>query len=62
MDFNYTVEPEDHPVYHVLVMCPEARKIKDKHHEYKKPPASEKRQPCRVCLDAIGDWLSEVKA
>jgi hypothetical protein len=58
MDFNYTTEAERRDVYHVLHMCPEARKIQDQHHQYGAPPANEKRKPCIVCLDTINAWLT----
>jgi hypothetical protein len=59
MDFNYTTEPEDDPVYHVLFMCPEAQTIQDKHHKYGMPPLTDRRRPCQVCLDTVGSWLRQ---
>jgi hypothetical protein len=57
MDFNYTIEPETPSVYHVLLSCPEAMKIKKEHRKHNKPPASENRRSCQVCLDTVNDWL-----
>jgi hypothetical protein len=60
MDFCYTTESEDPSIYHVLFLCPEATKIEAKHRQYGRPPAEEGRGPCRVCLDTIDAWLSEM--
>ena len=62
MDFNYTSAPEAHPVYHVLVMCPEAMNIHTAHRKYGNPPASDRRQPCHKCVDTIGEWFDEIRA
>jgi len=60
MDYCYTTESERPSVYHVIFMCSEAAKIKSEHRKYGKPPASENRQPCQVCLDTIGAWLKSL--
>jgi len=60
MDFNFTTEPEEHPVYHVLYECTEARNIQEPHHQRKVPPAGDKRQPCLVCLDTVSAWLESL--
>jgi hypothetical protein len=64
LDYNYTSNFDEHPnergVYHVVFMCPEARKIKEGNRVYAKPPSSENRRPCEVCLSEIGAWLKTV--
>ncbi len=59
MDFSYSTEPKDPSIYHVLFRCPDAGKITDQHRKYGRPPADERRGPCRVCLDTIDAWLAE---
>lgn len=62
MDFNYTSRFDKYPgernVYHALLHCPEAEKIKAKHTRYGLPPASENRRPCEVCVSETSAWLA----
>lgn len=64
MDFNYTSRfdkyPDERNVFHALLHCPEAEKIKIKHREYGRPPAMERRKPCEVCVGEMGTWLSSL--
>lgn len=61
LDYSYTKNFDEHPTerskYHVLYMCPESRKIKEGNREYGQPPASEQRQPCKVCMTEMREWL-----
>lgn len=62
MDFNYTSRFDKYPgernVYHVLLRCPEAEKIKRKHQVFGRPPASEQRRACEVCVEETRAWLA----
>jgi hypothetical protein len=63
LDYCYTSEKEypwERDVYHVLFRCPDVKLIKKEHREYKRPPVSERRRPCKACLKQIGNWLESV--
>jgi|HubBroStandDraft_4_1064222.scaffolds.fasta_scaffold3183159_1 hypothetical protein len=56
LDFNYSTEKDAENVYHVLILCPEAMKIREKHREYGFPPPEEQREPCEACSAEILEW------
>jgi len=64
MDFNYTNRfkkyPNEKNRYHALTHCPEAEKIKLKHHEFGLPPATENRTVCELCVAEMNAWLDTV--
>lgn len=62
MDFNYTVEQEQRPVYHILYRCPEADNIHKDNRKYGSPPASDKRVVCSVCLRELNAWIADFNA
>jgi len=37
LEFNSSTEKDAESVYHVLILCPEAMKIREEHHEYVSP-------------------------